>query len=206
MATSGMKLVLRQGPRAGQSFDLIKPVMIIGREAGNDIIIEDPQVSRHHVKLTQQGASYTVEDLGSTNGTFIDGHRVMTPTLLVLGAKLGLGDTVVLEVQPGAVGESPQPVMPSPPQPAYSPPPAFSPPPAYAPPPPAFSPPPPYAAPPPPVEKKGPSCWVWGCGCLAALVVLALVAGVLFYFFAPPSVAGPVCETLSQIGLGMLCK
>jgi hypothetical protein len=204
MAVSGVRLFMRQGPRVGQAFDLIKPVVIIGREAGNDVVIEDAQVSRHHAKLTQQGASYIIEDLGSTNGTFIDGHRVMTPTLLSIGAKLGFGDTVVLEVQPGIVGEQPQPMMPpSPPPPAYSPPPAYvAPPPAYgAPPPPSYG-----APPPPPMEKKGPSCWVWGCGCLAALVVLAIVAGVLLYFVAPPNVAGPICDMLSQVGLGMLCK
>jgi FHA domain len=196
MAVSGVRLFMRQGPRVGQAFDLIKPVVIIGREAGNDVVIEDAQVSRHHAKLTQQGASYIIEDLGSTNGTFIDGHRVMTPTLLNIGAKLGFGDTVVLEVQPGTVGEQPQPMMPpSPPPPAYSPPPAYvAPSPAYG------------APPPPPVEKKGPSCWVWGCGCLAALVVLAIVAGVLLYFVAPSNVAGPICDILSQVGLGMLCK
>ena len=41
---------------------------------------------------------------------------------------------------------------------------------------------------------------------MAVLGALALVAVIWLYFFAPPSVAGPLCETLSQIGLGMLCK
>ena len=56
----------------GQSFDLNKPVVTIGREAGNDIVLEDPQVSRHHARLTLQGGGYVVEDLGSTNGSFIN--------------------------------------------------------------------------------------------------------------------------------------
>ena len=105
MPTSGLRLFMRQGPRAGQTFDLIKPIAVIGREAGNDIVIEDPQVSRHHAKLTLQGGSYVVEDLGSTNGTFMDGRRIMTPTPLLIGGRLGLGDTVVLEVQPGGVSD-----------------------------------------------------------------------------------------------------
>jgi len=187
MATSGLRLVMRQGPRAGQTFDLIKPIMIIGREAGNDIVIEDPQVSRHHVKLTQQAASYIVEDLGSTNGTFIDGRRVMSPTPLSIGARLGLGDTVVLEVEPGMVTEQPQPMMSPPPAPAYSPPPAYGvPSPAYG------------APPPPPVEKKSPSCWVWGCGCLVVLfIVLALVA--VFLVVNPSHMADPIIKVLEQI-------
>lgn len=196
MASSGLRLLMRQGPRVGQAFDLNKPAILIGREAGSDIVIEDPQVSRHHTKLTQQGAGYIIEDLGSTNGTFIDGRRVMTPTLLSVGNKLGLGDTVVLEVQPGMLVE--QPVMPPPP-----PAPAYGPSRAYSAPPPAYSAPPP---PPPSVDKKGPSGWVWGCGCLVGLVVFVVVVAVVGYFLAPKEIAGPVCQALSQVGLGMLCK
>lgn len=195
MAVSGFRLLVRQGPRAGQTFDLNKPVILIGREAGNEIILEDPQVSRHHARLTQQGGGYIVEDMGSTNGTFINGRRVLGATPLNFGDALGLGDTIVLEVQSSA-GEmyagygQPQPAMAPPPAPA----------PAYGAPPPA------YGAPPPPVEKQGISGWMWGCGCLIALVVFAAVAGVLAFFLAPPEVAGPACDALRQIGLGMLCQ
>ena len=200
MPTSGLRLLMRQGPRAGQTFDLIKPVAVIGREAGNEIVIEDPQVSRHHAKLTLQGASYVVEDLGSTNGTFLDGRRIMTPAPLLIGSKIGLGDTVVLEVQPGGVSE--QPVIPPPPAPAYSPAPSYG-----VPAPPYGSPLPPYGAPPsppPPVERKGRSCWAWGCGCLVALVVLIVVAAVLFYFFAPPSLTGPIIDLFRQFGIELV--
>lgn len=200
MPTSGLRLLMRQGPQAGQTFDVVKPIAVIGREAGNDIVIEDPQVSRHHAKLTLQGAGYVVEDLGSTNGTFLDGRRIMTPTSLLIGSKIGLGDTVVLEVQPGGVSEQPQPVVPPPPAPAYSPPPAYSPTPAYGAPPPAYGAPPS----PPPVEKKGPSCWVWGCGCLVALVVLVIVAAALIYFFAPPSITGPIIDFFRQFGIELV--
>ena len=201
MPTSGLRLFMRQGPRAGQTFDVVKPIAVIGREAGNDIVIEDPQVSRHHAKLTLQGGSYVVEDLGSTNGTFMDGRRIMTPTPLLIGGRLGLGDTVVLEVQPGGVGEQPQPVVSPPPAPAFSPPPAYSPTPAYGAPLPAYGAP---TSPPPPVEKKGRSCWVWGCGCLVALIVLMIVAAVLLYFFAPPSITGPIIDFFRQFGIELV--
>lgn len=90
------KLTMRQGPRPDQTFELDKDVYTIGREAGNDIIINDPQVSRHHARLTLQGSAYVLEDLGSTNGTFVNGRRVSGPVSLAAGDMVGLGDTVVL--------------------------------------------------------------------------------------------------------------
>jgi len=101
-ATPVFKLTMRQGPRPDQAFELSKDVHTIGREAGNDIIINDPQVSRHHARLTLQGSAYILEDLGSTNGTFVNGRRVTGPVALSHGDMLGLGDTVVLAVSGGA--------------------------------------------------------------------------------------------------------
>ena len=100
MAASGMvTLIMRQGPRPNQAFELTKDVYTIGREAGNDITLEDPQISRHHARLTRQGNSYVIEDLGSTNGAFVNGRRVSTPVLLSNGDMLGFADTIVLAVQ-----------------------------------------------------------------------------------------------------------
>lgn len=92
------KLTMRQGPRPDQTFELQKDAYTIGREAGNDIIINDAQVSRHHARLTLQGNAYVLEDLGSTNGTFVNGRRVSGPVTLSAGDMVGLGDTVVLAV------------------------------------------------------------------------------------------------------------
>jgi len=96
------KLTMRQGPRPDQTFELQKDVYTIGREAGNDIIINDAQVSRHHARLTLQGGAYVLEDLGSTNGTFVNGRRVSGPVTLSAGDMVGLGDTVVLAVSGAA--------------------------------------------------------------------------------------------------------
>jgi len=96
------KLTMRQGPRPDQTFELVKDVYTVGREAGNDIIINDPQVSRHHARLTLQVSTYVLEDLGSTNGTFVNGRRVSGPASLSIGDMVGLGDTVVLAVSGGA--------------------------------------------------------------------------------------------------------
>ncbi len=212
MAVSGWQLLVQQGPRVGQVFDLNKPVVTIGREAGSDIVLEDPQVSRHHARLTLQGDSYFVEDLGSTNGSFVNGRRVMSPTPLNPGDKLGLGDTVVLEVQGGmGMGETvvgrgqPQPMTP-PPAPSFGAPP---PPPAYGTPPPAFGAPPPsppaYGAPPsPPQQKQGVSCWVWGCGCLFLIFLVGVLIGVYIYFFAPASITGPIIDFFRQFGINLI--
>ncbi len=230
MAASGLRLLMRQGPRPDHVFEVDKPVVVIGREAGNDIVVEDPQVSRHHARLSLQAGGYVVEDLGSTNGTYINGRRVTTTTPVNPGDTLGLGDTVVFLVEgvegtagETVVGRSQQPAT----LPPMGPPASFSSapagPPAPPPPPPpsfgqpsgpSFAPPPPpqpsgssYAPPPPPApEKKGPSCWVWGCGCLVLLFIGLLVLAFLVYQFAPPSVAGPICDIFGQVGLGSLCR
>src|SRR5512143_1042204 len=100
------KLSVRQGPRPNLVFELDLDSYAIGREAGNEIVIEDPQVSRRHAQLTRQGTSYVIEDIGSTNGTYVNGKRVTAPVLLANGDMIGLADTVVLAVQaPLAVSE-----------------------------------------------------------------------------------------------------
>jgi len=163
---SGFQLFVQQGPQAGQAFALNKSIITIGREAGNDIVLESPQISRYHTRLTLQGGVYVVEDLGSTNGTFLNGQRVLRLTPVTTGDLIGVGESILLKVQ-GVAGETvvergqPQFVMPPPP--VYAPPP-----PVYAPPPPVYAPPPyPYRPPP----SDGASCWVWGCGCLLALAL-----------------------------------
>lgn len=126
------KLSVRQGPRPNLVFELDKPSYMIGREAGNDIVIEDPQVSRRHAQLTRQGSSYFIEDIGSTNGTYVNGKRVMAPMLLVNGDMVGLADTVIIAVQvPLTPGEDPTVVSDAAP---YTPPtvPAFTPPPVQS--------------------------------------------------------------------------
>jgi hypothetical protein len=125
------KLSVRQGPRPNLVFELDQPSYMIGREAGNEIVIEDPQVSRRHAQLTRQGHSYLIEDVGSTNGTYVNGKRVMAPTLLANGDMVGLADTVIIAVQaPLPAGEEATVVSDAAPYVPYVPPtvPAFTPP------------------------------------------------------------------------------
>jgi lysophospholipase L1-like esterase len=63
---------------------------------GNDVVINDPQVSRRHASLTWDGSHFIIQDLGSANGTFVNGVRISEPHTLKDGDLLGLGGRVEL--------------------------------------------------------------------------------------------------------------
>lgn len=94
------QLVMQQGPKPGQAFDLVRGTMVIGRDALADIIIVDPEVSRQHVEIVETDTGHRLKDLGSTNGTFVNGRRVTDkPVDLELGQEIKLGSTIVLHYQ-----------------------------------------------------------------------------------------------------------
>jgi len=92
----GSWLVMSQGPQPGQTFMLDRDWLTIGRDPSNDIVINDPQVSRQHARITRQGQMVVIEDLGSTNGSFANGVRLTGPHVLSNGDVIGLGDGVTL--------------------------------------------------------------------------------------------------------------
>jgi FHA domain-containing protein len=136
--------------------------LLIGRSAqGEGRLGEDPEISRQHARVTRTPQGLQIEDLGSTNGTFVNGKRLTAPQQLNPGDTIEVGTTTLQLAD--AAGRAPQvtavtaqPVPPPPPaaQPPQAPPPQ-APPPAAGPPPPAPPPagrppaPPPPAAPPP---------------------------------------------------------
>ena len=98
---SNFRLVMRSGPTVGKAYPLDKSEMFLGRDLNNEIVINDPEISRRHARLFVQGTSYIIEDLGSTNGTLLNGARLRPHERRVLGE----GDTVtvgmvVLSVEP----------------------------------------------------------------------------------------------------------
>lgn len=94
------QLVMQEGPKPGQAFDLVSGTMVIGRDALADIIIVDPEVSRQHVEIVETDAGHRLKDLGSTNGTFVNGRRVTDkPVDLEPGQAIKLGGTIVLHYQ-----------------------------------------------------------------------------------------------------------
>jgi len=89
---SNFQLVMRSGPFVGKVYPLEKTELFVGRDMGNDVVINDPEISRRHARLFQQGNSYVLEDLGSTNGTFVNGQRLMGPGVLHPGDSITFGE------------------------------------------------------------------------------------------------------------------
>lgn len=113
MSESLWHLAVQVGPKAGSSIALSGSPLTIGRRPDNDIVIDHFAVSRYHARLTRQGEAYLIEDLGSVNGTWVNGVRISQPVLLKAGDSVGLGS----DVQATVGATRPQPGMPPEPKP-----------------------------------------------------------------------------------------
>jgi predicted component of type VI protein secretion system len=117
MQNETFRLIVRRGPQPNQVYELTAEVTNLGRDITNDIVINDREVSRHHLRFTRGADGCTMEDLGSTNGTFINGKRVTGALSLKNGDMVGLGETVTLQfesMRPGAAVPPPQAAAPAP--------------------------------------------------------------------------------------------
>lgn len=96
---SKARLVALKGAIArGASFPLAAEV-VIGREAEDGISIPDPYVSNRHARIFAEGDGYFIEDLGSTNGVYLNGYRLETAERLRPGDRIRLGETVLQYVE-----------------------------------------------------------------------------------------------------------
>ena len=99
-------LTMRQGPKPGQRFIIRKGTITIGRLPANDVSIADQQVSRHHATITWEDEQFLIRDLGSANGTTVNGVPISAPCPLRDGDVIGLGD-ILLTFQGAGVGVEP---------------------------------------------------------------------------------------------------
>ncbi len=92
-------LMFRSGPRAGQSIPLSTEATRIGRDSENDVVVDDPAVSREHATISFENGRYVVEDAGSSSGTVVEGTATGGQTLLSSGSTLQLGETELVFMQ-----------------------------------------------------------------------------------------------------------
>jgi pSer/pThr/pTyr-binding forkhead associated (FHA) protein len=89
------QIVMRSGPNPGATYPLEVTQTTLGRDGSNTISINDAEVSRHHARMTLQGGKIVLEDLGSTNGTSVNGNRISGPHVLKAGEMISLGEDIV---------------------------------------------------------------------------------------------------------------
>jgi hypothetical protein len=219
MSPQSFQLVMRSGPNPEKTFPLDKSEITIGRDSMNDIVINDAEVSRKHARLLLQPGGYMLEDLGSTNGTFIEGQRLLGPHSLRPGEMIQFGETVTLnfesvEYDPDATyvsspatefsspGRLPEAEEPPPASPEYQSP--SEPPPA-----PAYSGQIPSGPgvyegqPAAPIRKKSGRNWILaGCGCL--LITLCFCVIIIFIIDAQNLWCAPLLRPITNVVFDLL--
>lgn len=103
------KLTLLLGRRTMQVYDFKQPSIVIGRDDGVDVLIDNPSVSRRHAEIRLGDNGWEVEDLGSSNGTFIGGTKIQGAQSLGLGDEIGFGKFSIVFGKALGEGEQPRP-------------------------------------------------------------------------------------------------
>lgn len=92
-AETPTRLVITSGPREGMEIDLPAEQLTIGRSSESGLVIRDDYTSTHHARLMLWDDHWVIQDLDSTNGTFLDGTRVTLPTAVPAGTPVTIGTT-----------------------------------------------------------------------------------------------------------------
>ncbi|PZQ88973.1 MAG: FHA domain-containing protein [Leifsonia xyli] len=87
------RLVITSGPKEGLELDLPNEQLTIGRSSESSLVIRDDYTSTHHARLMLWNDEWVIQDLDSTNGTFLDGTRVTLPTPVPIGSTVTIGTT-----------------------------------------------------------------------------------------------------------------
>ncbi len=109
-------LTISSGPGAGESTKL-RGTATIGRDEGTDLRVDDPEVSRRHAKITVQDGTAWVDDLDSTNGTYVNGGRVVERQRLFGGDRIQIGPAMIeltlpVDERPTTIRERPTEIAP----------------------------------------------------------------------------------------------
>jgi predicted RecA/RadA family phage recombinase len=115
MQQPAITLTIQRGPQRGQRFSVAKDSIVIGRMMGNDVVISDPEVSRRHASIIWERGQPVIRDLGSTNGTFVNGVRITGPQAISDGDTIGLGKVPLGFQCPAVAGARPTVARPAPP-------------------------------------------------------------------------------------------
>jgi predicted component of type VI protein secretion system len=199
-------LIVRSGARSGERIEVIGE-LVVGRVHA-DVTLEDEEVSRRHLAVRPHDDGVELEDLGSTNGTFVDGARLSAAVVISESARVMIGETEIEievevpepELDPGATRLRERPAMPdatvvrpapvAPPTPARAEP-AAPPTPARAEPPPLVAPGPaataaqPFGAftPAAPARRRtGAATRLWAPATIVFLIIIATAVALVIYF------------------------
>jgi hypothetical protein len=190
MRMTAASLVIHEGAGAGSEHP-VDGELILGREQSSaDLVIPDPGVSRRHARMIPQNGSVILEDLGSSNGTYVNGERITGPVELATGDEVQLGDTV-LGIQ-GAGTAATAVMPPGAPATEHHPGPQR---PGLAQPPPSSRPAPRRLAPPPHEASNIPALAALFLGPLSILLVFLSTGG--FFIALPCGIAAIVLGTIA---------
>ncbi len=89
------QLIVTQGALAGTRVTLDSRPILLGRADDSTLVLDDDYASTRHARIALQGDQWYVEDLGSTNGTYLDRTKVTGPTRVPLGVPIRIGKTVI---------------------------------------------------------------------------------------------------------------
>lgn len=88
-------LIVTEGSLQGTSINLSSQPITIGRSPESTLVIDDDYASNHHARIYPHHETWVVEDLGSTNGTYVQRTRVTVPTAVPVGVPIRIGKTVL---------------------------------------------------------------------------------------------------------------
>ncbi len=89
------RLVVTAGPLGGTSMRLGTSAILIGRDPSCTLVLDDDYSSSRHARFFPSGGTWYVEDLGSTNGTFVADRRIAAPIALSAGTPVRIGQTII---------------------------------------------------------------------------------------------------------------